>query len=53
MISYVVANDGEYWELRGKSTDTKPTEGIPNGSTFTEIDTRQVFFFDGDTKTWI
>lgn len=38
--------------LYGKSTDTKPTEGIPNGSVFIEVDTRKGFFFDEEGKTW-
>jgi len=43
-------------ELRGLSTDTKPSEigdkTIANGSVFIEIDTGKIFFFDGDSKTW-
>lgn len=43
-------------ELRGLSTDTKPTEiggkKIDNGSVFIEIDTGTVYFFDLDSKTW-
>lgn len=46
-----------YGELRGLSTDTKPTETkdgkkIGNGSVFIEINTGKLFFFDGDSKTW-
>lgn len=45
-----------YGELRGLSTDTKPTElngkTIGNGCVFIEIDTGKLFFFDGDSKTW-
>lgn len=41
------------WDLRGKSTDTKPTDGIPNGSSFFEMDTSDVYMFDGDTETWL
>lgn len=51
--------EGDYisTELRGKSTDTKPTDEykgkkIGNGSVFIEIDTGKLYFFDGDTKTW-
>ena len=44
-------------ELRGLSTDTKPTEwnGRPvgNGSVFFEIDTQTAFFFNADSNTWI
>lgn len=43
-------------ELRGLSTDTKPTEidgkEISNGSVFIEIDTQKIFFFDGTSKEW-
>lgn len=45
-----------YGELRGLSTDTKPTtigeNEIGNGSAFIEIDTQKIFFFDGVSKTW-
>lgn len=43
-------------ELRGLSTDTKPTKidgkDIANGSVFIEIDTQKILFFDGTSKTW-
>ena len=43
-------------ELRGLSTDTKPTEigdkKIGNGSAFIEIDTGKIVFFDGESKAW-
>lgn len=43
-------------ELRGMSTDTKPTKignkDIANGSVFIEIDTQKIFFFDGTSKEW-
>lgn len=50
------ASDGEVtmnaaWDLRGMSTDTKPTD-VPNGSTFFEVNTAKVFAFDGHGKTW-
>lgn len=45
-----------FGELRGLSTDTKPTEingyTIGNGSVFIEIDTQKIFFFDESSKTW-
>lgn len=45
-------------ELKGKSTDTKPTSTIDgvkikNGSTFYEMDTQKVYMFDADASTWI
>lgn len=42
----------DYLELRGLSTDTKPTENIPNGSTFFEIDTCTIYMFDEEHATW-
>lgn len=43
-------------ELRGLSTDTKPTEingkTINNGSTFIEIDTGKLYFYDLSNEEW-
>lgn len=43
-------------ELRGLSTDEKPTEAngkkIANGSVFIEIDTGKIYFFDLENETW-
>lgn len=43
-------------ELRGLSTDTKPTtangENIDNGSTFIEIDTGKIYFYDLENEQW-
>lgn len=39
-------------EFRGKSTDTKPN-ACTNGSIFYEMDTKKVFMWDAETKTWI
>ena len=43
-------------EIRGLSTDTKPTEldeeTITNGSVFIEIDTGSVFVFDQANQEW-
>lgn len=45
-----------YAELRGLSTDDKPTKigetEIGNGSAFIEIDTQKIFFFDEVSKEW-
>ena len=44
-------------ELRGLSTDEKPTTiengTIENGSVFIEIDTQEVFIYDGENETWL
>lgn len=43
-------------ELRGLSTDAKPTEigdkTIANGSVFIEIDTGKIFFYDLENEEW-
>lgn len=46
-------------ELRGLSTDTKPTvydeeidSYIDNGSTFIEIDTGKIYFYDLENEQW-
>ena len=43
-------------ELRGLSTDQKPTEvagkKVDNGSLFIEIDTGKMFFFDLENEQW-
>lgn len=38
--------------LRGLSSDTKPTEGVPNGSSFLEMDTGDVYLFDEENTLW-
>lgn len=40
-------------ELKGLSTDEKPIEDIPNGSSFYEMDTKKVFMFDEQNSRWI
>jgi hypothetical protein len=38
-------------EFRGLSTDTKPTQGLNEGDVFLEMDTGEVYFWDGNN--WI
>jgi hypothetical protein len=59
----MITNDIGYQDaiklsLYGLSTDTKPTgtyEGkkIANGSTFFEMDTQVVKFYDAENDTWV
>ena len=43
-----------YQELVGKSTDVKPIlKKRCNGSTFYELDTQNLYLFDGDTLSWV
>lgn len=41
------------WDIRGLSTDQKPTEDrMPNGSSFLEMDTGNVYFWDKENQQW-
>lgn len=49
--------DAQKLSLFGLSSDTKPTgtyngKDIANGSTFLEMDTKDVKFYDADSDTW-
>lgn len=57
-LAYISEQDGsavigKMVELYGTSSDTKPTEGIVNGSTFQEVDTGDFYFFNETTSTWV
>lgn len=45
--------DGNILEITGKSTDQKPTENISNGSSYIEIDTGKIYFYDKETEQWL
>lgn len=54
MITFTTQAGSDTWQLYGKSTDEKPTDNIPNGSIYYEMDgDHKVFMFDGDTKSWL
>lgn len=40
-------------EAYGLSTDTKPTVGIANGSSFVEMDKGKICFFSKASETWL
>lgn len=44
--------DAPQKELRGLSTDQKPMN-VENGSIFYEMDTQNVYMFDGENNAWI
>lgn len=58
-----IKNGGKYdISFSGKSTDTKPVKtyqykgnvlSIANGSSFFELDTKSLSFYDEDTDTWL
>lgn len=39
-------------ELYGLSTDKKPTQDVPNGSVFHEMDTKKNYRFDIQNRKW-
>ena len=41
-----------YYEFAGLSTDEKQISNVATGSTFLEVDTGDVYFFDGENSTW-
>jgi hypothetical protein len=53
---YVVLPGGDIRkraEFYGVSSDTKPVEGVNNADIFYEMDTKVVFLFDAENKTWL
>lgn len=48
-----IKNGCNYREFSGLSTDTKPTEGLATGSSFFEVDTNDVYFWDEESETWM
>ncbi len=42
-----------YYEFTGLSTDVKQTANVATGSVFLEVDTGDVYFFDGENSIWI
>lgn len=58
MITLVKDDTTKELSLKGLSTDIKPTgsfEGLPlaNGSTFFEMDTQEVYFYDEEGNDWL
>lgn len=57
-VKTVMKDNLKMFEFRGLSSDTKPTETyegetIGNGSTFFEMDTQEVKFYDAGTNAWV
>ena len=49
MVTNKLAHATDYVELEGLSTDDKPTENTGVNSKFYELDTNDVYYFDGTT----
>ena len=52
-VKSVKENEFFRYECYGKSTDEKPTTNMTNGSTFYEMDTKKLFMFDEESRSWI
>ena len=48
-ITNKLSHTTDYVELEGVSDDDKPTENIGVNSKFHELDTGDVYYFDGET----
>lgn len=44
--------DKQEVELRGLSTDEKPTEDVSNGTIFIEMDTGKIYMYDLENEEW-
>ena len=58
MITIAKDDTTEELSFKGLSTDTKPTVTyddlkITNGSSFFEMDTQEVYFYDEATESWL
>lgn len=58
VLSHYKNNDFSVLELMGKSVDIKPTTKylglkIANGSSFIEMDTGSIYFYDAETASWL
>ena len=50
--------DEEVFSFKGLSTDSKPTgeymgKNIANGSSFFELNTQDIKFYDADSQDWV
>lgn len=52
MISYFRNTDNGEFRMVGLSTDTKPTDDVPNGAAFIEMDTDKSYLFDAEGVTY-
>ena len=58
MVTLDKSDVNEPLSFKGLSTDSKPTvkyDSLPikNGSSFFEMDTQEVYFYDGGTDSWL
>lgn len=59
MISMTTNSGRGIWDIRGLSTDEKPVDRVPNGSTFYVMDAMELgldnvlYMFDAENKKWL
>ena len=46
-LGFPNGENGDLMQFAGLSTDTKPAEGIAENSLFLELDTGDIYYFDG------
>lgn len=51
--SIYIGEEKSLVEAVSLSTDTKPTDGIANGSACVEMDTGKIYLFDEDGGAWV
>ena len=51
--SVSIGNDKDLIEAACLSTDTKPTDGIANGSLCLEMNTGKIYAFNESGSTWV
>ena len=52
---YAIMQNGDLRKVvtgMGLSTDVKPVSGYRNADRFYEMDTKKIYLFDEDNKTW-
>lgn len=49
----MVSNLNMAMHYRCKAADTKPTDGVPNGSDCLEMDTGKTWYYDAEGNEWL
>ena len=52
-MAYTMVAGGRANSYIGLSTDAKPTVNVPNASTFYEMDTQDLYFYDKEHSVWL
>ena len=57
MVTVTNNSTADQLEIFGLSTDTKPTiadyPSMRNGSSFLEMDTKKIYFYDSENAQWV